>query len=90
MNEEKLKPWRCGHCGETFREDKFLRAQNPFSSEENDIIVGCPSCKSIGEFSQLCDEPKCLEEATCGFPVKIGFGGYRRTCGKHYRELNHD
>ncbi len=30
-----------------------------------------------------CDEPGCKEGATCGFPIP---GGYRRTCGKHYRE----
>lgn len=29
----------------------------------------------------LCDEPGCLDRATCGFPAK---DGYRRTCGKHW------
>lgn len=29
-----------------------------------------------------CDEPGCLEKATCGFPTP---DGYRRTCHKHYR-----
>lgn len=30
-----------------------------------------------------CDEPGCKEADTCGFPTATG---YRRTCGKHYRE----
>ncbi len=28
-----------------------------------------------------CDEPDCMEQATCGWPTS---GGYRRTCGKHW------
>lgn len=32
----------------------------------------------------ICDEPGCLEFVSCGFPTKDG--GYRSTCGDHYRE----
>ena len=30
-----------------------------------------------------CDVPGCDREATCGFPIEGG--GYRRTCGTHYK-----
>ena len=29
-----------------------------------------------------CDEPGCYNEVTAGYPVE---GGYRRSCGEHYR-----
>lgn len=32
---------------------------------------------------EMCDEPGCTEPTSCGFPTP---NGYRRTCGKHYRE----
>jgi len=36
-----------------------------------------------------CDEPGCANEASCGWPTRPGGtgpnGGYRRTCGVHYR-----
>jgi len=37
-----------------------------------------------------CDEPGCERMQTCGWPTRPGGtgpnGGYRRTCGLHYRE----
>lgn len=33
-----------------------------------------------------CDEPGCHQQATCGWPDSAG--GYRRTCGEHYRRDN--
>lgn len=41
-------------------------------------VLGWPNPK-ICKASQ-CDEPKCKERATCGFPTD---NGYRRTCSKH-------
>ncbi len=36
-----------------------------------------------------CDEPGCMEQATCGWPTRPGGtgpnGGYRHTCGSHMR-----
>ena len=32
----------------------------------------------------ICDEPGCLKSVGCGFPTADG--GYRTTCGDHYRE----
>lgn len=51
---------------------------------KNDVLIGCPNCKSVDSFTQVCDEPSCRKEATCGIPTKEK---YRRVCGEHYTEL---
>ena len=86
MARDKDKQWRCLECNEISLETDLLVAPNPF--DETDNITGCPKCKGVDGFEEICDEPECKAEATCGFPVKEGFGGYRRTCGKHYRQYS--
>ena len=87
MADDQNKHWRCENCDEISMECELLRAPNPFDTDKT--ITGCPYCKWVGDFEVLCDEPGCEEQATCGFPVKEGFGGYRRTCGNHYIEMGY-
>lgn len=70
--------WRC-ECGHVCYSDDMLRAPNPFDPE--DEVTGCPRCKLIPQWEELCDEAGCLKAATCGFPVSPI--GYRRTCAAH-------
>lgn len=59
--------------------EEMLVAQNPFDPSSE--IQGCPHCKSIGQFVNLCDESGCTRDASCGWPTNDG--GYRRTCYEH-------
>ena len=63
-------------------EDRILRAPNPWTPTAE--IVGCPSCYEPETLAMLCDVPDCGREADCGWPSPAG---YRRTCGRHMREL---
>lgn len=81
---ERIVRWRCDECGWTGADDALLRAPSPFGPMA--ILAACPDCKEVGMFTNLCDEPECSGEATCGGP---GHGGeYRRTCHKHAEWLN--
>ena len=73
--------WQCSECDLIFIEFEFLEAPNPFDT--NQKIIGCPNCKNVDGFKNICDEPGCIREATCGFPTP---NGYRRTCGDHMRK----
>jgi len=72
--------WRCTECVTIFEEDVLLKAPNPFSPQED--IVGCPVCKAVDNFHDVCDEPGCKADTSCGFPIN---GGYRRTCHEHWK-----
>lgn len=69
--------WRCRECHSVTHEVDMLHAPNPFDPE--DILSGCPGCKTVDSWIELCDE--CDEQATCGTPTSDG--GYRRTCYDH-------
>ena len=81
MAFDAMKRWSCKNCGEISLEPALLTAPNPF--DPADTISGCPNCKSVEGFDEICDEPDCLQHAGCGFPAGPEFGGYRRTCYKH-------
>ncbi len=68
----------CEKCFSRFREADFLTAPDPFVPLNE--IRACPMCKSIEQFSKICDEPGCRELASCGTPHP---DGYRHTCHKH-------
>lgn len=78
IERDKIK---CTECKWIGKWDDVLQATNPFDSD--DIIFGCPSCKSVDQFRYVCDEPGCKEEVSCGTATDEG---YRRTCGKHCPE----
>lgn len=71
--------WECKECNKIWVYSELLVASNPFSQE--DKIFGCPNCKHIGNFEEICAEISCERHATCGGPDASGF--YRRTCMKH-------
>lgn len=76
---DAAKLWGCNDCSWIGRQSALLVAPNPFDPTDN--ILGCPQCKAIGSFWEVCDEPCCKRQASCGFPTETG--GYRRTCGQH-------
>lgn len=76
--------WECGGCDSIYHITELLTALNPFNPEEE--IRGCPNCKSIGDFNQICDEPGCVQVTSSGFPSKI-HSIYRRTCSDHSTEM---
>lgn len=88
MARDKDKRWKCAECGAVVLETELLKAANPFFGGE--YLLGCPKCLAVDgttTIEEVCDEPGCEETATCGFPVADEvFGGYRRTCDKHWRE----
>lgn len=73
--------WQCDECGWMGKSDDLLKAANPF--DLGDTIAGCPKCKTIGAFSEICDEPECKKFAGCGWPSSEG---YRRTCFEHWKK----
>ena len=88
MARDEDKRWKCTDCGAVVLETELLMATSPFY--DGDVLHGCPKCFATDgttTIEEVCDEPGCTEQATCGFPVADeAFGGYRRTCGKHWRE----
>lgn len=71
--------FRCDECGWVGEELQCLVAPNPFDPLRR--ISGCPQCKEVERFTNICDEPGCSREAGCGWPGADGV--YRRTCGEH-------
>ena len=78
MNDQRK--WKCENCDEISLEKDLLEAVNPFDADQT--INGCPTCKGVFGFTEICDEPGCVRDANCGFPTPEG---YRRTCGDHMR-----
>lgn len=70
----------CDECDWIGDVSEILQAENPF--HEGEEITGCPHCRSIVDFPTLCEEPGCLNEASCWRPQKPG-GCYRLTCRDH-------
>jgi len=62
---------------------KCLTAQNPF--EKDEIIHGCPECKTVESIRCACEHPGCWEPVTCGTPTR---DGYKNTCGDHAPEIS--
>lgn len=79
----KLAPhrWLCQECNVISFRSGLLRAPSPF--DPDDVLTGCPSCRSIGPFDPICDVAKCRASTTCGTPTPTG---YRFTCSKHRPE----
>lgn len=70
--------WKCTEYLDWYPESKLLHAAHPF--DEDDTILGCPSCNSINNFNLLCDVVGCEHEVKNGWSSGQGF---RRTCFKH-------
>ena len=78
------RKWKCCSCDGISIEADLLEAINPF--DETMKITGCPICKDVVGFTEICDEPECIRDASCGFTTP---DGYRRTCGDHMRAAEH-
>lgn len=72
---------QCEVCAWIGTAAQILHAPSPFDAD--DILDGCPQCKSVNTLHALCDEPGCTEPVSCGTPTK---DGYRQTCGEHAPE----
>jgi len=71
--------WRCGECGKHCADGEMLAGANPFLV--GDEVYGCPHCRACNpDWSQICDEPGCKSETTCGTQTETV---YRRTCARH-------
>lgn len=70
--------WRC-NCGAEFYSHQMLHAPSPF--DPDDTLYACPECKTVEQPEELCSEPGCKNEATCGTP--FGQAGYKRHCHLH-------
>lgn len=77
MEIEKDKA-KCTKCYWKGKNQGILKAKNPFNPSE--LIQGCPQCRSVDTIIDVCDEPNCWLNISCGTPTKEG---YRSTCGKH-------
>ena len=76
---DDLKRWECEFChGECLGKD-ILTAPSPF--DPSDTLYACPHCKATDGFTELCEEPGCEYEATCGTP--FGTDDYKRHCHRH-------
>ena len=76
-----MSKWKCSECSVIYTDDKLLIAPSPFEPDDN--ITGCPTCRSVNSFEQVCDEEGCDKLAGCGWPSYSR--RYRRTCAKHMR-----
>ena len=78
----------CNCCQHKMLGQERLIAPNPFDA--TDVVIGCPKCKTVGDFQLICDEEGCWEQQSCGTPVKDKGDGiiYRMVCGKHYKILD--
>ena len=79
QGEQGAQRFFCRECSWRGVESGFLRAENPFSDEPEEMI-GCPLCRDVNSMVLACDEPGCWRETSCGTPTP---SGYRRTCSEH-------
>ena len=82
MSDRDADKYVCAECDWKGIAPLLLRAANPFNAD--DMLIGCPSCKSVNTLSVACDEDGCWDYVTCGTPTA---DGYRRVCGLHFRRI---
>jgi|688.fasta_scaffold01392_17 hypothetical protein len=67
--------------------DGGMVISNEFDIEQMDNIkkiVAENKYDALKDVLHMCDEPDCYKDAGCGWPTEDG--GYRMTCGKHYKK----
>ena len=70
--------WLCEICDATT--STVLTAPNPF--DPDDIVVGCPNCRSVGTMVQCCQVEGCGRRADSGNPGGYGYR-YFHACWRH-------
>lgn len=78
--------WKCKECEHICTHEQILYADNPFNSDE--VICGCPQCKSVEAMERVCDVEGCERLVSCGWPGEDG--EYHHTCGEHDRSFQKD
>lgn len=73
-----MNRWRCSECSSCFWDGEILRAPSPFDLD--DIVTGCPSCKSVQSFEGACEMDGCDRAASGGYPLPEG---YTWRCWEH-------
>jgi hypothetical protein len=76
---------RCTGCGVIYEVEKLDRVKDPMYGEF--IWQVCPDreCRTVDNFTHICDEPGCDQSATCGWNSPAG---YRHTCYLHATGLH--
>ena len=77
--------FRCRECGWRGAESEIIQIVDAELEGNRWNICPNPACRAAEQFENMCDEPGCNREATCGWPSP---SGYRRTCGDHMRTLS--
>ncbi len=72
----------CKECGWKGEANQLLTGNNPFAPDE--IVFGCPECKSVDCHRPACDTENCWSCVTCGIMTP---DGYRSTCSRHMPEF---
>ena len=80
----ELEPnwYRCTECHWTAHTDDWdhVTDPHPLPGQEPDVWVVCADCRSPEQYEILCDDPDCIEPATCG---SVHLQRFRWTCFKH-------
>jgi hypothetical protein len=75
----------CNECDHHLTSaDQILRGPNPF--DPDDVVLGCPACKSVNELARACYFEDCWQKVSCGTPTK---DGYKWSCSKHKPEAEY-
>jgi hypothetical protein len=82
MIDDPSKRWRCTECDHVCTSSQILTGPNPFDAE--DTLSGCPTCKSVNAFEEMCEWPECRRTASNGTP--LADGRYVRRCHEHRPE----
>lgn len=79
---DEHRRWKCKQCDHICRSADLLHAPHPF--DKDDVVVGCPNCKSVDSFTAACDVDGCRHESSSGTPTTDGsYGGYTYRCHEH-------
>jgi hypothetical protein len=76
--------WRCDECDHRLTKEAMVvhNIPHPKPGFASVPVHQCPECGAVGQFVNVCDEPECHKDASCGWPSPEG---YRRTCGDHWK-----
>ena len=81
---DQKKRWICTECGFIGKIGEFDIVPDPKVISNSWTV--CPKCRTPDHVTDVCDEPGCDREATCGFNTRDPARGpdiYRRTCWEH-------
>jgi hypothetical protein len=74
--------WICHACSFVGPIEEFYFVVDPRRGDAADGWYACNQCDAIDQVTTCCDEPGCMREGSCGFPVDDD-RRYRRTCFEH-------